>query len=343
MDVVSNIVEKSLRDAEKSITVHKHLDLQYDLGTLLAVDTNSLDLKSLRDNRNEYLLNLSRDNVQLLLNKIWELPTQQIDETLVVKLPPAKFVLPRARPVPKPKPLTKWEQFAKLKGIKKTKKAKLSWDEQLNKWVPLYGYKRAAAERERDWVLEVPATADPMEDQFLRKKTGRVEKVAKNELQRLRNIAKARNIKIPRVGVTHPDVSSSKDLQTSITVARSATASLGKFQDKLPKEKEARGVNELVPGSNRKRKLPAVSNEQERDHNLQIIDSVLSKRPKINIEKAMARQIHSKPVEQSEENSRSKPNTHGKRKNLKQKGKKPASNNNKVQKKGKKGGGRKRR
>lgn len=157
-------------------------------------------------------MNLTRDNVQLLLNKVWDLPTEQIEEAIMVKLPKSTFVLPRGKPVPKPRPLTKWQEFAKLKGIQKKKKGKLSWDEQLKKWVPLYGYKRAAAEKEKEWVLEVPENANPMEDQFTKGKALKNERVSKNELQRMRNIAKARNVKVPRVGITNPDVSSAKDV-----------------------------------------------------------------------------------------------------------------------------------
>lgn len=58
----------------------------------------------------------------------------------MVKLAMPTTLLPRAKPVPKPKPLTKWQEFAKSKGITKKKKDKLQWDEQLQKWVPLYGY-----------------------------------------------------------------------------------------------------------------------------------------------------------------------------------------------------------
>lgn len=162
--------------------------------------------------KNDYLLNLTRDNTQLLLNKVWELPTERIEEAIVVKLPQQRFVLPRSKPVPKPKPLTKWQEFAKLKGIQKKKNSKLSWDEQLQKWVPLYGYKKAIAEKAKNWVLEVPNNADPMEDQFAKVTKAKSEKVAKNELQRLRNIAKARKVKIPRVGVLNPDVSSAKEV-----------------------------------------------------------------------------------------------------------------------------------
>lgn len=169
-----------------------------------------------RENKDDYLRDLSRENVQLLLNQIWELPTERVEEAIVVKLPPSNTVLPRAQHVPKPKPPTKWQQFAKLKGIDKKKKSKLKWDDQLRKWIPLYGYKRAAADKEKDWVLEVPQNANPLEDQFAKQSEKKSEKVAKNELQRLRNIAKARKIKVPRFGLTNPEASSAKDVRNHI-------------------------------------------------------------------------------------------------------------------------------
>lgn len=71
--------------------------------------------------------------MQILINKIWELPTERVDEAIVAKLPKPQFILPRSRQVPKPKPLTKWQKFAKEKGItsKKKNKSKLKWDDQL--------------------------------------------------------------------------------------------------------------------------------------------------------------------------------------------------------------------
>lgn len=71
--------------------------------------------------------------MQLLINKIWELPVERMDDAIVVKLPKSEYVLPRSRAIPKPKPLTKWQQFAKEKGIRTKKKgrSKLKWDEEL--------------------------------------------------------------------------------------------------------------------------------------------------------------------------------------------------------------------
>ena len=82
----------------------------------------------------------------------------------------------------------------------------------MQKWIPRYGYKRAAAEEDKDWVLEVPGNADPMEDQFAKKNKIKQENVAKNELQRMRNIAVARKVKVPRTGMLPTEKMSTKDV-----------------------------------------------------------------------------------------------------------------------------------
>ncbi|CAH0579211.1 unnamed protein product [Chrysodeixis includens] len=355
MDIVNEILEKEQKKAEKykPITVEKHLELELDIGTLLASDTNDLDTKALQANKDDYLQALTRDNTQLLLNKIWELPTERVDEAIVVRLPEPKTVLPRAKPCPKPKALTKWQEFAKAKGITKKKKDKVQWDEQLQKWVPLYGFKKAAAEKEKNWLIEVPQNLDPMTDMFEKKASEKSEKVAKNELQRLKNIARARKVKIPRVGLpVTSDKASATQLDTAATVAKASTASLGKFQDKLPKEKEARGkgIHELIPGKERKRKLPIPTPQQERENNLNMLDNILNKRPKIDMDKAVAKHINDEQVHRSEEKKNTKPMKGKRNFKTKPKGNNPTNFSAKKPKAGKgqrnpgkKAGGRKRR
>lgn len=85
-----------------------------------------------RTSQEEYLLALTRDNAQLLLNEIWELPTERVEETVVAKLPAPKYRLPRARRIPEPKALTKWQKFAQEKGIKKQKRDKKVYDGELD-------------------------------------------------------------------------------------------------------------------------------------------------------------------------------------------------------------------
>lgn len=79
-----------------------------------------------------------------------------------------------------------------------------------------------------------------------------------------------------------------------MTVAKASTASLGKFQEKLPKEKEAGGVTDVTPGASRKRKLPPVSATEEKKQNLSIAESVLNKKPKLTVEKVVTRQVQKK-------------------------------------------------
>lgn len=74
---------------------------------------------------------MARDNTQLLINKIWELPIHIIDDVTMVTLPKSKYLLPRSLPVPPPRQPSKWEKFAKEKGIVKKKKDKLKWDDEL--------------------------------------------------------------------------------------------------------------------------------------------------------------------------------------------------------------------
>lgn len=160
MDIVRQILEDEKRETEKykSIEVKKHLEANVDLGYLLCSDPNDLDENQLRysihtnthnfnrnhlfffffnvsmhrNDKEKYLSDLTRENVQLIVNSLWEQPTERVEECIVAKLPLPSFVLPRSRKCPVARPLTKWEQFALEKGIKKTKKDKKVFDDELD-------------------------------------------------------------------------------------------------------------------------------------------------------------------------------------------------------------------
>ncbi len=72
-------------------------------------------------------------------------------------LPEPTTALPRAKPLPKPRAPTKWEQFAQRKGIVKKKRSKELWDEEAGEYRRRFGYKRAGDESE---VPIIEATAD---------------------------------------------------------------------------------------------------------------------------------------------------------------------------------------
>jgi len=55
-------------------------------------------------------------------------------------LPKPVTVLPRSKPIPKPKALTKWEKYRMEKGINaKEKRSRMVYSEVANDWVPRWG------------------------------------------------------------------------------------------------------------------------------------------------------------------------------------------------------------
>ncbi|KAL7642537.1 UNVERIFIED_CONTAM: hypothetical protein RMT77_007098 [Armadillidium vulgare] len=298
MDKIREIIA-SAEEEIKSIEVEKDIPLELDLGNLLVTDNNEIDKGKFSDENEveEYLKSLARDGVQSIINAVYELPTDTIDNNIYALIPKPTTRLPREKPVPKPKPLTKWEQYAKEKGIKKTKKPTKIWDEILKEWVPKYGYLKAAAERKKNWVLEVPENADPFEDQFRKMSEKKKERVARNEYQRLSNIARAKNVKVPKLGVTSETMKSKFEMKTALEQTRLSTASLGKFQKTLQKEKP---LPERKRGE--KRKLPATNNsfagiEQERKRSLTILSKM--KKSELDYEMAVNKQIKMENVAMS--------------------------------------------
>ncbi|ODM94261.1 Ribosome biogenesis regulatory protein [Orchesella cincta] len=280
-------VESSSSDEPRSIAVEKAIEVDIDPGNLLVSDSNEISRLQLNSNPAEYLKELTRSNTQLLINRIFTLPFHRVDDVIVAELPKPTYVLPRSKPAPKARPLSKWESYAKEKGIVKKKKSRLVWDEMVKKWVPRFGYRRAEAEHAKDWLIEVPQHADPYEDQFEKKSEEKSERVAKNELQRLRNLAKAKKVVVPAAkGLTSKVKQSKEELLTAAHTANKATASLGKFQPKVGKLKPLKGTG-------KKRQFEPLINNQEKAKNLSVLDKIMNKKPKIDVESVVSKSVGS--------------------------------------------------
>ncbi|XP_068604148.1 ribosome biogenesis regulatory protein homolog [Brachionichthys hirsutus] len=294
-------VEELLANAEreeaeklKSISVQKELELEFDIGNLLACDKNRIESRDFRGQKKDaFLRSLARDNTQLLINEIWKQKSERVDEAIVIKLPDSVTPLPREKPPPKPRPPTKWEEFAKLKGIQNKKKTNLVWDESAKEWRRRWGFKRAN-DPTKDWLIEVPENADPNEDQFAKRVTAKKERVAKNEFNRLKNIARAQKVKVPGVGLTPTARQSKGDLGRAATVARTATASMGRFQDRLPKEKPPKNAG-------KKRKFGPLIGDfpTERQKQLELLKVMGGKKPKLDITKAVNKQMRAEDREEA--------------------------------------------
>jgi len=284
-----------------STVIHKQIDPYVDLGNLLLIDQDAVDFGSNLDLEIN-LRNLTRDNTQLLINKIWELPISRVEDVIVAKLPKPTTVLPREKPLPKPKPATKWQKYAQMKGIHNKKRGRKVWDEQSQSWKPRWGYDRAKGST-ADWLIEVPEnTPDPNADFFEMRQQAKKERVAKNELQRLRNVARnsgqnsASSAVLPS-SVVPKQQKTAEHYSHELKSAREATASMGKFTPQLPKEKPPKNVGQ---------KRQVLSNEgdlkAERQNQMEIWDKLNKSKPILNVEKAIGivkkqkNSDHSKPA-----------------------------------------------
>lgn len=141
----------------KSTDVTKAVPLQLDLGHLMAYDlSHDLDRLVGKPEFESSLHTLARDNAQLLFNALFELPTEQDADGLMAVLPKSVMQLPRAKPLPTPKPKTTWQKFAEKKGIEpRAKRSAMVWSEELQEFRPRHGPKSAKHHPLHDWVQEV--------------------------------------------------------------------------------------------------------------------------------------------------------------------------------------------
>ncbi|KAM5534840.1 hypothetical protein V8D89_011556 [Ganoderma adspersum] len=248
---------------QKAILVEKDIPLEVDTGFLTATDLNPIDAESYEADLEEHLKSTARDGVQTLITSLFSLPTTSSPDGPLAQLPPPMTQLPRAKPLPKPKPPTKWEQFAKAKGIQKKRRDKKIWDEEKQEWVDRWGWKGANKDKEVQWITEVPANADVDYDPSKAARDERKARVAKNEKQHHANLARA--------AASSNSSDRKRDIDRTLGVTRTSTASLGKFDRKLDGEKPLKGVK-------RKFEPTEISSSQEKSQNLAILSN-LGKEP----------------------------------------------------------------
>jgi hypothetical protein len=112
----------------------------------------------------------------------------------VVELPPPSTRLPREKPLPRPKPPTKWEEYAKKKGIVKRKRSQRVWDEEQGEWRGRHGFNRVADPNDTPIVEAKAWEQSGAEDPFTlgeREKKSRVSAQAWREAANVARGAKA--------------------------------------------------------------------------------------------------------------------------------------------------------
>jgi regulator of ribosome biosynthesis len=222
-DILASQVSK-----HKSTLVEKDVPLDVDAGFLTVTDPSLIDKESYDHDLEAYLQSIARDGIQLLFAALFTLPTLPSPEGPLAQLPPPSTQLPRAKPLPKPKPPTKWERFARAKGISSQRRDKKVWDDERQTWVQRWGWKGKNKDEETQWLHEVPANADADYDPSKKAREARKERVAKNEQQRLQNLTH---------GQKTATVDRKRDIDRTLATTRTSTASMGKFDRVLDGEK----------------------------------------------------------------------------------------------------------
>ncbi|VDN24052.1 unnamed protein product [Gongylonema pulchrum] len=111
--------------------VNKVVEPYVDAGNLLIIDNDPVTFKAKNGGPIEEELSARvRENAQFLFNKIWELERIRVDEAICAKLPVPILRLPREKPLPEKRQLTKWEEYAQQKGIRKKKRSRNVFDER---------------------------------------------------------------------------------------------------------------------------------------------------------------------------------------------------------------------
>ncbi len=218
---------------------------QLDLGHLASYDPAPIPHQALSDSHSldEYLAQRARTNTQRITNALYQLLADAKSKSAIV-LPPPTLLLPREKPLPAPKPLTRWEKFAAEKGIVKKKRSKNVWDEERQIWAPRYGYGRAndPNDKMKNWLVEVKPGDDPNVDPFEEKASARKAARSKQKMQEERNRLEAAHAAglvsrgKPVAAFARAKSDKAAYLDHGIKAVQSSTASVGRFDRQLDKE-----------------------------------------------------------------------------------------------------------
>ncbi|XP_022987784.1 ribosome biogenesis regulatory protein homolog [Cucurbita maxima] len=276
-------------------------EVQVDIGHLMAFDPHH-HFTSPPPTREELVnecLQKGTELVQAIANELFILPSTEDRDGPLVKLSQPKTKLPREKPLPKPKAPTKWELFAKKRGIKNRKKDKILYDEQTQTWKRRHGYDRANDE-ENIPIIEAKMTDEPGVDPFAKRQENKRKRVEKQENNRLQNLKQAAKVgalpshvqlaatALPITGTQATTKKITKDELGNVAgMAATATASGGKFDKKLPGEKPPKHEGKY------RKFLPVVEGtgvgSREREQTEKVLNRLISKNSHeiLNINKAV--------------------------------------------------------
>ncbi|MCQ2816313.1 MAG: ribosome biogenesis regulatory protein homolog [archaeon] len=268
------------------------INVSLDPGNLLVTSTNNFEAteSNMIDHAKKNYIHLVKHLFSLLKDQLGKDEENRdydkpIDE---VKLPEPILKLPRYKPIPKEKPLTKWEKYRQEKGIQKKKRSRMVFSELTQSYVPRWGKGSIKQiEKEANWAMEDDASGvNPFDKQAMEKNL----KKAKQEKREMKNIMNAKkemkikekiiegkgkkNKKMAKMAKEISNLEKDKKhLGKTLEMVQKSTRSMGHFDKKLKNEKELNMI--------KRKRVPQdilMSRKRERSRDKQILDSLLKQK-----------------------------------------------------------------
>ncbi|KAH7621969.1 putative Ribosome biogenesis regulatory protein-like protein [Nannochloris sp. 'desiccata'] len=263
--------------------------LEYDLGNMMAYDPQPVEASTFNEGVDKACQTMATSIFQALTRQMFNLPSESAPVGRIAELPAPTTLLPREKPVPKPRPPTKWEIFAQKKGITKQKRSKLEFDDNSGEWKRRYGYKRANDESAVP-IIEAGANEETgVEDPFTRMRREKKDRVKKNETQQLGNLKAAHKqggkgvlpatLKLAATLPEHGRGIPSKrkelkgELKTAARQVATSTASLGKFDRMVDGE----NIKDRQLGGRKRKFISVTDSKKEKAAQGKLVDHILRK------------------------------------------------------------------
>ena len=176
------------------------INLEYDLAYLHLLNSNHISNE--KEITEKFLTKQANENFGsflkecLKIREICESRRNNLDEdlqthdftrsTFEINMPDPKTIFPRHKKIPLVKTETKWEKFAKDKGINKIKRSRMVWDDTKKDWVPRWGFKSIKQNLEENTPILEEKFGDNG-DPFLKRRLEKKLKAKKQSMREMKN------------------------------------------------------------------------------------------------------------------------------------------------------------
>jgi regulator of ribosome biosynthesis len=257
-----------------------------DLGNLLITDYSQLNPENKPQLSESEIITHTKNNLINFFTTLYSQLKLQHEESGIdysipleeLTLPKPILILPRSLPIPKPKPLTKWEKFKKEKNITQRKRSRMVYSEIEGDWVPRWGKgSKKHIENQANWMLEdkngenqftVLANEKKLKIEKQKKREARNnlnEIIQNGELSTVKKLSKKERKKMRIQKEFDKLINDKKNLNKRLEQIQKSTRSMGKFDKKLKNEKE---LNVIKKKKLNEEVLKSISGEKKRDQQI---------------------------------------------------------------------------